>query len=102
MFKRVTISLSEAVLWEVGTPHRSLRSLCVVLTINQPLRGCAAVIVAAMPRLLASPGGDAVIRQLRCGYSAALLRLFGGYFPVFDGVTFGTKIYADFGDWQPA
>ena len=45
--KWVIISLSEAVLW-VGscTPHRSLRSLCVVLTINQPLRGCAAVIAA--------------------------------------------------------
>ena len=30
--KQVIISLSEAVLWvESGTPHRSLRSLCVVL-----------------------------------------------------------------------
>ena len=27
----------------LGTPHRSLRSLCVVLTINQRLRRCAAV-----------------------------------------------------------
>ena len=45
--KWVIISLSEAVLWVgSGTPHRSLRSLCVVLTINQPLRGCAAVIAA--------------------------------------------------------
>ena len=45
--KRVTISLSEAVfVGEVGTPHRSLCSLCVVLTINQPLRGCAAIIAA--------------------------------------------------------
>ena len=26
-----------------GTPHRSLRSLCVVLTINQHLRGWAGV-----------------------------------------------------------
>ena len=32
----------------VGTPHRSLRSLCVVLTINHPLRGCAAVIAAVI------------------------------------------------------
>ena len=32
----VTISLSEAVFgWDGGTPHRSLRSLCVALTINQ-------------------------------------------------------------------
>ena len=45
--KQVIISLSEAVLWVgSGTPHRSLRSLCVVLTINQPLRGCAAIIAA--------------------------------------------------------
>ena len=43
--KRVTISISEADLpGAVGrTPHRSLRSLCVVLTINQRLRRCAAV-----------------------------------------------------------
>ena len=52
--KRVIISLSEAVFWEgAGTPHRSLRSLCVVLTINQPLRGCAAAIRHHL-------GGDAV------------------------------------------
>ena len=40
----VIISISEADL--AGgrrTPHRSLRSLCVVLTINQRLRRCAAV-----------------------------------------------------------
>ena len=42
--EQVTISISEADL--AGgrrTPHRSLCSLCVVLTINQRLRGCAAV-----------------------------------------------------------
>ena len=99
----VTISLSEAVLWVgSGTPHRSLRSLCVVLTINQPLRGCAAVIGAALPRLLASPGGDAVLRQIFAVKKASLPRLGGGYFPIFDGVTFGAKIDSDFGDWQPA
>ena len=30
----------------IGTLHRSLRSLCVVLTINQRLRRCAAVSTA--------------------------------------------------------
>ena len=41
LVKQVTISLSEAVFWmESGTLHRSLRSLCVVLTINQRLRRC--------------------------------------------------------------
>ena len=104
MFKRVTISLSEAVLWVgSGTPHRSLRSLCVVLTINQPLQGCAAVIGAALPRL---NGTTLVVIRLFGNFvavkKAALSRLGGGYFPVFDGVGFGAKIYADFGDWQPA
>ena len=42
--KRMIISLFEAVLWVgLGTPHRLLRSLCVVLTINQPLGGFAIV-----------------------------------------------------------
>ena len=42
--KRVVISISEAdLLGGMCTPHRSLRSLCVVLTISQRLRRCAAV-----------------------------------------------------------
>ena len=66
MLKQVIISLSEAVLWvESGTPHRSLRSLCVVLIINQRLRRCAAVIC----------GYAAVI-----GHHLVVMWLFGKYF----------------------
>ena len=43
--KQVMISLSEVVLLGMMTiPHRSLRSLCLVLTKNQPLGGRAAVL----------------------------------------------------------
>ena len=45
-----------------------LRSLCVVLTINQPLQGCAAVIGAALPRLN--------------GTTLVVIRLFGNFVAV--------------------
>ena len=79
MFKMVTISLSEAVLWVgSGTPHRSLRSLCVVLTINQRLRRCAAVFCGCAAVNGHHLGGDAVIRQRCRGYwhHLAVMRLF--------------------------
>ena len=101
--KQVIISLSEVVL-------RVRRDTTPVAALHL----CGANHKSASPKLR---GG------YRCGYAAvirhhlvvmrlfgnfvavivaALPRLFGGYFPVFDGVSFGAKIYADFGDWQPA
>ena len=73
--KRVIISLSKAVLLVgSGTPHRSLRSLCVVLTINQPLRGCAVAVSGHR-------FGDAeVIRQVRRGYALGYKLWFYDFF----------------------
>ena len=40
------VTISEAdLLWDRGTPHRSLCSLCVVLTISQRLRRCVTAVM---------------------------------------------------------
>ena len=74
--EQVTISISEADLQVVGgTPHRSLCSLCVVLTINQRLRRCAAAdLTRISTRFLARIGttcGDmwkSVFLETRSGF----------------------------------
>ena len=88
---RARVTTSVATLPLCGANHKS----------NSPrLRGGYRCGIAAVKRH--HLGGDAVIRQIFAVKKAALPRLIGGYFPIFDGVTFGAKIYADFGDWQSA